>query len=234
VQPRGALLNVTNANPKFIQFLNGHTDSVNSVAFSSDGMTLASGSCGKLDNNGYCVEGEIILWDTEKRQSLGQLIGHEGYVLSVAFSPDGKTLASGSADGAIILWDVEKQHMIGQPLTRHYDQVRSVAFSPDGRTLASGSDDSTVILWDVEKQQMIGQPLTGHNDWVRSVAFSPNGKTFASGSDDSTIILWDVDPEYWIRIACQRAGRNFTRAEWKQYGFSEPYRATCPQWPLEP
>ncbi len=121
------------------------------------------------------------------------LHGHKDPVSSVAFSPDGKTLASGSWDKTIILWDVEKRQRIGQPLEGHKNDVRSVAFSPDGKTLASGSWDKTIILWDVERRQRIGQPLEGHKDYVYSVAFSPDGKTLASGSGDKTIILWDVE-----------------------------------------
>ena len=103
------------------------------------------------------------------------LTGHTSSVRSVAFSPDGKTLASGSRDKTLILWDVASRQPLGQPLTGHTDTVVSVAFSPDGRTLASGSWDKTLILWDVASRQPLGQPLTGHTNRVWSVAFSPDG-----------------------------------------------------------
>jgi hypothetical protein len=154
------------------------------------------------------------------------LKGHSSTVSAVSFSPDGKTLASGSYDNTIILWDVETRQPIGQPLTA--SGVTSVAFSPDGKTLASGSYDNTIILWDVETSQPIGQPLTASG--VTSVAFSPDGKTLASGSYDNTIILWDVYPVSWIKQACQRAGRNFTKLEWIQYFLVQEYRKTCDQW----
>jgi WD40 repeat protein len=77
------------------------------------------------------------------------LTGHTASVRSVAFSPDGTTLASGSWDDTIRLWDVNTGQTIGEPLQGHADWVRSVAFSPDGQTLASGSYDETVRLWDV-------------------------------------------------------------------------------------
>jgi WD40 repeat protein/energy-coupling factor transporter ATP-binding protein EcfA2 len=117
--------------------------------------------------------------------------GHESYVRSVAFSPDGTTIVSGSDDRTIRLWDLEG-NPIGQPFQGHEDSVRSVAFSPDGTTIVSGSDDRTIRLWDLEGNP-IGQPFQGHEDSVWSVAFSPDGTTIVSGSADRTIRLWDLE-----------------------------------------
>jgi WD40 repeat protein len=122
----------------------------------------------------------------------GILTGHTGAVFSVAFSPDGKTLASGTDDHTIRLWDVATGRPTGQPLTGHTGTVLSVAFSPDGRILASGSVDDTIRLWDMFTGRPIGEPLTGHTRSVTSVAFSPDGRILASGSHDGTIRLWDV------------------------------------------
>jgi WD40 repeat protein len=161
-------------------------------------------------------------------------------VLSVAFSPDGKILASGSADDTVTLWDLASGQLIGQLLQGHSDVVTSVAFSPDGKILVSGSKDSTVILWDVALHQPVGQPLRGHSGFANSiipsfvtgVVFSPDCKTLTSGSDDDRVILWDLNPELWVKETCQRAGRNLTCAEWATYFPNEDYSATCPQWPL--
>ena len=161
--------------------LTGHTSPVNSVAFSPDGKTLASGS----------ADGTVRLWDVATRRQIGNNLTGGSAVNSVAFSPDGKTLASGSADDTVRLWDVATGQQIGDPLTGHTGAVNSVAFSPDGKTLASGSDDHTVRLWDVASLTGIAT-LTGHTGAVNSVAFSPDGKTLASGSDDDTVRLWDV------------------------------------------
>lgn len=117
---------------------------------------------------------------------------HSSSVMSVAFSPDGKKLASASRDKTVIIWDVENKKAIGQPLQKHSDSVLSVAFSPEGELLASASDDNTVILWNAEKQIPIGQPLKKHTSSVWSVIFDPSGKRLASAGDDKTIIVWDV------------------------------------------
>ncbi|MTJ13271.1 hypothetical protein FJR11_11860 [Anabaena sp. UHCC 0187] len=117
--------------------------------------------------------------------------GHSDRVTSVAFSPDGQTLASGSDDKTIKLWNVPTGSLL-QTLTGHLNWVMSVAFSPDGRTLASGSNDKTIKLWNVTTGKLL-QTLSGHSLSVNSVAFSPDGRTLASGSFDETIKLWNVN-----------------------------------------
>ena len=182
LQARSALMSNVQSNPPLQMFLGGNAKGINSVAFSPDGKTLASGV-------GYT----IILWDMVTKRPIGQpLMGHTAFVSSVAFSPDGKTLASSSFDNTVILWNVATQQPIGQALNGNTGFVSSVAFSPDGKELATGSYEKTIILWDAVTHQQIGQPLMGHADSVNSVVFSPDGKTLASGSDDNTIILWNV------------------------------------------
>lgn len=122
------------------------------------------------------------------------LKGHTEWVMSVAFSPTGQILASGSADKQVKLWDVQTGTLL-RTLTSKY-VVFAVAFSPDGKILATGGGShptnvGEIILWDTQTWTLT-KSLAGHTDKVYSVAFSPDGKTLASGSQDKTVKLWDV------------------------------------------
>ena len=109
-------------------------------------------------------------------------------VYSIAFSPDGKILASSSY--SINVWNTNTYNL-SKNFNNDGSQVLSIAFSPDGKTLASGTDGKTVKLWDVTSGNIV-KTLSGHIDNVNSVAFSPDSKMLASGAADNTIMLWDV------------------------------------------
>jgi len=118
---------------------------------------------------------------------------HSSLVYSVAFSPDGSRIVSGSTDNALRLWDANTGALTGEPLHGHDGPVNSVAFSPDGSRIVSGSWDNTLRLWDANTGKTIGDPLHGHNSYVVSVAFSPDGSRIVSGSWDKTLRLWDAN-----------------------------------------
>jgi WD40 repeat protein len=167
-------------------------EGVTSIVFSPDGRMLATGA----DYN------TTRLWEVASGREIAVLRGHEErdkqpllakleHVTSVAFSPDGRTLATGSADNTARLWEVATAREIAT-LRGHDDQVSSVTFSPDGRTLATGSWDNTARLWEVASAEEITTLRGGHERPVDSLAFSPDGGILATGSTDRTVRLWDV------------------------------------------
>ncbi|MGH3810845.1 MAG: TIR domain-containing protein [Pseudonocardiaceae bacterium] len=126
----------------------------------------------------------------------GTLADHTGPVTSMAFAPDGRTLATGDSNGTVILRDVTDPARTRQSLAGHASAVSSVAFTPDGRTLATSSDDKTVILWDRTGLAWTPRPPLRHASAVSSVAFAPDGRSLATATFDSgTVLLWDLaDP----------------------------------------
>ncbi|CAE6456842.1 unnamed protein product [Rhizoctonia solani] len=166
--------------------LQGHSNTVFSVAFSPEETCVASGS----------ADGTVILWDIKTHSRLGApLSGHRSYVRSVTFSACGTWLASGGVDGTVRLWDRHTCNTIFT-LSGHDSCVMSVAFSPDGSYIASGSTDNTVRLWNVQTGQHIGQPFTEHTNDVNSIAFSPDGHYLISGSSDNTIRVRNIPTLY--------------------------------------
>ena len=143
-----------------VTLLTGHANTVRSVAFSPDGITLASGG-------GLGEDYTIRLWDITTRKQESTLYGHKSDVRSLAFSPDWNMLVSGDDDGKVHLWDTATGQL-KQTLSGHANNVYSVAFSPNGKTVASGSWDKTIRLWDSDTGQL-KKTLSGHTEWIFSV-----------------------------------------------------------------
>jgi WD40 repeat protein len=201
--------------------LKGHTGIQMSVAFSPDGKRLASASGeGAWAAGPNARGGTVKLWDAQTGQELFTLKGHSDWVGSIAFSPDGKRLASSSADQTVKVWDVQTGKQLftwkatfgglvyspdGKRLTGRSGKVLDaetgeeqfsltasdmVVFSPDGKRLA-GKLRGDVKVWDAQTGQEL-HSFRGHAADVHGVVFSPDGKRLASASVDKTVKVWDV------------------------------------------
>lgn len=143
----------------------------------------------------------LVAADYEQRTTFAVLKGHTDAVYSLAFSPDGKTLASAGVEGTVQLWDTETARSRNTLKPERRSGIHSLGFSPDGRTLASGHQDGTIILWNASTGRE-SATLRGHDKTVRCVAFSPDDKLLASASVDQTVKLWNVRTrELWRTLA---------------------------------
>jgi len=158
------------------------------VAFSPDGTAFGLKQSAVFGT----PDGAIYVWRVADGERLPTLEGHTGRITSLAFSPDGQILASGSWDKTIRLWQM-KDAKLQQLLEGHQHEVLSVAFSPDGKTLASGSFAGVVKLWHVaEGTPLRNLMLSDFRSPIASLAFSPDGTTLAAGTWTDQVQLWDV------------------------------------------
>lgn len=172
---------------KCLRTLKGHSGSVNTIAISPDGQTLASGSQDRT----------VSLWNLKTGKRIFTFFGQAGEVSTVAISPDGKMLVAGGFDNKISSWQIETRELMGSffylnsPYS-HSGFVSSVAFSRDRRILASASGDKTIRLWGGYTGEF-KRTLNGHSDTIWSIAITPDNQTLVSGSADKTIRIWSLD-----------------------------------------
>ena len=175
--------------------LEGHSMTVNSVAYSSAGDRIVSAS----------VDETIRLWDAQTGAQLHTFQDDES-VFCAAFSPNGRTIISGSSGGVLRLWDARTGLSIASH-EAHFDWVRSVAYSPDGRHAASGSAEKTVKLWKLSPGEIkLVRQFDGHTKRVRCVAFSHDGSFLLSGSSDRTCRVWHISGDSEVRFCAMMNG----------------------------
>ncbi len=206
--------------------------SVRSLAFSPDGSTLAAGVCRTRNEDlDLCTQNEIVLWRIASGGVLTSIpTQHTAAILSLAFSADGRLLASGGADGVIILHDLDQGgRQQGLPMIGQGSAVTALAFSADGNRLASGGSNSLLVLWNVASAQLIADPISGFSGVVTALAFNPDGTALVSGNDQGVLAWWRL--KAWLDLACKYSQRNLSLIEWEQFLKDEPYQPTCSQFP---
>jgi WD40 repeat protein len=161
--------------------LTDHKNAVGSVAFSSDGRFMASGSADK----------SVKLWEADSGKSIKAIMRHPSAIMCVSFSPDSNILAAGAEDGTITLWDLNYRERI-RTLRGHRNRVWSVRFSPDGTILVSGSADGNIKFWDMGFGKEI-RFIEGSAEALHSLYFSPDGEYLAGSFADGSIKVWSVE-----------------------------------------
>jgi WD40 repeat protein len=210
----------------------GDGSAAGDVAFSPNGSFVALVREGvDPDPTKGFVEGggDAEIWDVERRSLVTTLPihGQVGYALgsSVAFSPDGRMLATGGLHALVYLWDVETGTLI-RTLDQGVAGGETLEFSADGRILAVSGVEPVASLWDVATGRKIGRSLTAGSRRAM-LDLSSDGRRLLMTTGNGEGAVWDVDPEAWTRRACALANRTLTREEWEQFLPGRPYEPAC-------
>lgn len=182
------------------QIGDGSQGKIYSAALSPNGRLLAVGGFFSYGTNREY--GAVRIIDLKRNKMIAKLTGHTDVVFTVAFSKDGKYIASGSGDKTVKVWDVRRKRLVAT-LKGHKNSIYEVAFAPNGSQLVSGSYDKTVKIWNWKNLQVI-KTLTRHQNRVQVVAYAPNGKYFATGGYDKRVFLWDNQGNFLQEISTQK------------------------------
>jgi WD40 repeat protein len=195
---------------------------VNSIAISPNGSLVAAG-----------LHDVIMVWDYSTREQVAAELKQQGDIVTVVFSPNGKMLATGSAEGSVILWKVEGNTFtqMGETLSLTSTRRMLLAFSPDNQWLAGGSL-GFAYLWDTATVLEVARIPHGSNP-VTSVSFTNDGTKLLTVSR-KVVRVWNVSAipfvpdNFLIEYACSRLTSNLSRDEWTAYFGETEYNSTCP------
>jgi WD40 repeat protein len=177
-------------------------------------------------------EGDVFLLHLDRLDGKPQpLTGNAAHVSALAFSPDGRYLATGSVDRKARLFDLDTAQSLE---FIHEGKVKCVAFSPDGLCLATGSTDGVIRLWDVRHPGNSPVVLRGHRDMISSLAFTAQGQRLVSAGWDGTVRLWIPWTSSLTDMVCEKVWRNLSQSEWHRFiGEDIAYEPTCPALPTD-
>jgi WD40 repeat protein len=173
---------------------------------------------------------EVHLYDVSKNQLIRTWTQESNWpILSLAYSLDGKSLASGTLDGRILLWDASASDASGVPfIGEEIEAITALAYSPDGTMLASGNQRGSLALWDIASRQQTGRTIRAGGRPLSGLLFSGDGFGLISAALDGGIQRWDLDPQSWIERLCSLAGPNLTLEEHQLLLSAGIHDPTCP------
>lgn len=177
-----------------------HKQLVNCLAFSPDGLLLATGTSPNEKD-----PGKVLLWNTSEWKFARTIGAHRAGIWSVTFAPEGKQLITTGIDNVVRIWDVDGGNEV-RKLEGHNHSVSRASVSPDGRKLATGGFDGTVSLWDLDSgRQLVA--LKGHSGFIYGVAFSGEGKQLVTVGNDGILRFWDgtIGKRYYVDLPSQKA-----------------------------
>ncbi|MGW8251465.1 MAG: WD40 repeat domain-containing protein, partial [Anaerolineales bacterium] len=198
--------------------VSGLPTTTGTLAVNAAGDRLAAGYCPQVSAEQLVSRCSVQLYDMASRVPLGEPISTtQSTLISLAFSPEGSTLASGDEQGTISLIDAITGQPGEIPLGGFNVGYHSLAFSPDGSTLAAGTDQGFIFLWDIQSGQVLGKPFQLGSQTLTGLAFAQDGRTLYAVSEEGQVSAWDVDFASWVQRACRLAGRSLTASEWRQF-----------------